>query len=84
MDDNDFPIALGFLKAYTKGAPFSEEMLISASPSFDIQKSSGALGKRPGEQLLRLQQESGIQNQQLQQELEKRGIMPRGIQLPPV
>ena len=56
---------------------------IAASPSFEIPKGQGALGRRSGEQLQRIQ-ESGIQNQQLQQELERRGMMPRGIQLPPV
>lgn len=55
------------------------------SPSFDINQGQGALGRRSGEQLLRLQGGSGsMQNQQLQQELERRGIIPRGVQLPPV
>lgn len=60
---------------------FNEE--IAATPSFSIPQGQGALGKRSGEQLKRIQ-ESGIQNEQLQQELERRGIMPRGVQLPPV
>lgn len=56
------------------------------SPSFDINKSPGALGRRTGEQLRRLYQEgSGLGgNQQLREELERRGIMPSGVQLPPV
>ena len=55
------------------------------TPSFDINQGQGALGRRSGEQLLRLQGGRGsMQNQQLQQELERRGIIPRGIQLPPV
>jgi len=58
---------------------------IAAGPSFDIPKSQGALGGRSGEQLLRLQQGSGnMENQQLQNELQRRGILPSGIQLPPV
>lgn len=58
---------------------------IAGAPSFEIPKGQGALGNRSGEQLLRLQQGSGnMQNQQLQNELERRGILSRGIQLPPV
>jgi hypothetical protein len=58
---------------------------IAAGPSFDIPKGQGALGGRSGEQLLRLQQGSGnMQNQQLQNELQRRGMLPSGIQLPPV
>jgi hypothetical protein len=67
-----------------QGGPLVSEQLISGSPSFDIQRGKGALGRRTGEQLLRLQQESGIQNEQLQQELMRRGMMPRNVQLPPV
>jgi len=64
------------------GSPGVKE---ARSPSFDINQSQGALGRRSGEQLLRLQGGSGsMQNQQLQQELERRGFMSRGIQLPPV
>ena len=78
--------------AQESGTPFysqtsfspNPDFNIAGSPSFDINKGAGALGRRTGEQLLRLQQESGIQNQQLQQELERRGIMPTGISLPPV
>ena len=62
--------------------PFLNEQ-IAATPSFSIPQGQGALGRRSGEQLKRIQ-ESGIQNEQLQQELERRGMMPRGIQLPPV
>lgn len=58
---------------------------VAAGPSFEIPKGQGALGGRSGEQLLRLQQGSGnMENQQLQNELQRRGIMPSGIQLPPV
>lgn len=62
--------------------PYFNEQ-IAATPSFSIPQGQGALGRRSGEQLKRIQ-ESGIQNEQLQQELERRGMMPRGIQLPPV
>jgi hypothetical protein len=62
--------------------PYFNEQ-IAATPSFSIPQGQGALGRRSGEQLQRIQ-ESGIQNEQLQQELERRGMMPRGIQLPPV
>jgi len=62
--------------------PYFNEQ-IATTPSFSIPQGQGALGKRSGEQLKRIQ-ESGIQNEQLQQELQRRGIMPRGIQLPPV
>jgi hypothetical protein len=66
---------------YQYKTPFS----IGGSPSFNILQGQGALGGRSGEQLLRLQQGSGnMQNQQLQNELERRGIMPRGVQLPSV
>lgn len=65
------------------GGPFYGEQMISATPSFSIPQGSGSLGKRSGEQLQRIQ-ESGIQNEQLQQELQRRGILSRGVQLPPV
>jgi hypothetical protein len=66
--------------------PFGgSEFDVAAGPSFEIPKGQGALGGRSGEQLLRLQQGSGnMENQQLQNELQRRGIMPSGIQLPPV
>lgn len=68
-----------------RGGPLVSEMMITGSPSFEINKSQGALGRRSGEQLLRLQEGSGaMQNQQLQREMARRGILPRGIQLPPV
>jgi hypothetical protein len=66
-----------------RGTVFPTPFDIAGSPSFSIPQGQGALGKRSGEQLKRIQ-ESGIQNEQLQQELQRRGIMPRGIQLPPV
>ena len=66
-----------------RGAFFPTPFNIAADPSFSIPQGQGALGRRSGEQLQRIQ-ESGIQNEQLQQELERRGMLPRGIQLPPV
>jgi hypothetical protein len=58
---------------------------IGGAPSFDIPQGQGALGGRSGEQLLRLQEGSGnMRNQKLLEELGRRGIMPRGVQLPPV
>jgi len=56
--------------------------LMAGSPSFDINRGKGALGGRSGEQLKRLY-EAMPQNQQLQEELMKRGIMPgSGPRLP--
>ena len=66
-----------------EGGPLYGEQMISGTPSFSIFQGAGSLGKRSGEQLKRIQ-ESGIQNEQLQQELERRGILSRGVQLPPV
>jgi len=82
----DIP-SFGINRSYEGGGgtgmePYFNEQF-AATPSFSIPQGQGALGKRSGEQLKRIQ-ESGIQNEQLQQELERRGIMPRGIQLPPV
>jgi len=66
---------------YQYQTPFN----IGGAPSFDIPQGQGALGGRSGEQLLRLQQGSGsMRNQKLLEELGRRGIMPRGIELPPV
>jgi hypothetical protein len=57
--------------------------LIAGSPSFDINKAGGALGGRSGEQLKRLYEGGTQQNQQLNEELKRRGIMPgAGPQLP--
>jgi hypothetical protein len=54
-----------------------------AGLSFDINKSPGALGGRSGEQLKRLYEGGTQQNQQLNEELKKRGLMPgAGPQLP--
>lgn len=62
------------------GAPGN---LLAGSRSFDIRRSAGALGGRSGEQLRRLYEGGTQQNQQLNEELMKRGIMPgSGPQLP--
>lgn len=62
------------------GAPGN---LLAGSPSFDIRRGAGALGGRSGEQLRRLYEGGTQQNQQLNEELMKRGIMPgSGPQLP--
>ena len=49
---------------------------------FDINKRPGALGGRAGEQLKGIYEGGTQQNQQLNEELKNRGIMPRGINLP--
>jgi len=59
----------------------SNYLVAKENISFDIPKGSGALGKRSGEQLLRLK-DSGLNNNQLNRELEIRGIKPRGVELP--
>jgi len=57
--------------------------LVAGNPSFDINKGRGALGGRSGEQLKRLYEGGTQQNQQLNNELMRRGIMPgAGPQLP--
>ena len=57
--------------------------LIAGGTSFDIPQGQGPLGKRSGEQLQRLYQGGTQQNQQLNEELIKRGLMPgAGPQLP--
>lgn len=62
------------------GAPGN---LLAGNPSFDIRRGAGALGGRSGEQLRRLYEGGTQQNQQLNEELMKRGIMPgSGPQLP--
>lgn len=54
-----------------------------AGLSFDINKSPGALGNRSGEQLQRLYKGGTQQNEQLNEELKKKGLMPgTGPQLP--
>ena len=55
--------------------------MVAGSPSFDINRSAGPLGQRPGEQLKRLYEGGTQQNQQLNEELRRRGLMP-GPQLP--
>ncbi len=62
------------------GAPGN---LMAGGPSFDIPRTPGALGGRSGEQLKRLYEGGAQQNQQLNDELRKRGILPgSGPQLP--
>jgi hypothetical protein len=57
--------------------------MVAGGPSFDINRGAGALGGRSGEQLKRLYEGGTRQNQQLNEELKRRGIMPgSGPQLP--
>lgn len=49
---------------------------------FDINKRPGALGGRAGEQPKGIYEGGTQQNQQLNEELKNRGIMPRGVNLP--
>lgn len=56
---------------------------LAGSPSFNINKRAGALGGRSGEQLKRLL-ESGLDNNQLNNELKGRNLLPTGISLPQV
>lgn len=64
-------------------AYLNQSQMIAGSPSFDINKSAGPLGNRPGEQLKRLYEGGTQQNQQLNEELKRRGILPgSGPQLP--
>jgi hypothetical protein len=57
--------------------------MLAGSPSFDLNRRPGALGGRSGEQLKRLYEGGTKENQQLNDELLKRGIMPgAGPQLP--
>jgi hypothetical protein len=61
------------------GAPGN---LLAGSPSFNINQRPGTLGGRSGEQLRRLYEGGTQQNQQLNEELRQRGILPGGPQLP--
>lgn len=61
------------------GAPGN---LLAGGPSFDIRRGPGPLGARSGEQLRRLYEGGTQENQQLNEELMRRGIMPGGPQLP--
>jgi len=64
-------------------AGFSPMGMLAGAPSFDINRTPGALGGRSGEQLKRLYEGGTQQNQQLNEELRRRGIMPgSGPQLP--
>ena len=74
-DIPDFSTETGYEQ--DRGGP-----LISQT-SFDINKRGGSLGGRSGEQLLRIH-DSGIDNQQLQNELKLRQLLPTGLQLPTV
>jgi hypothetical protein len=104
MGDNDFPAALGFLKAYTRGAtdysqsgdlvpdlrlqekyaqeegmPFSEQTLISGSPSFDLR-----YPKMPG--MGEMQQSiEGVHNatpEMIRKFIERKTKNPGGQELP--
>lgn len=62
------------------GAPGN---LMAGGPSFDINRTPGALCGRSGEQLRRLYEGGTQQNEKLNEELRRRGIMPgAGPQLP--
>jgi hypothetical protein len=62
------------------GAPGN---LFAGGPSFDSNRTPGSLGGRSGEQLKRLYEGGTQQNQQLNDELRRRGILPgMGPQLP--
>lgn len=62
------------------GAPGN---LFAGGPSFDINRTPGSLGGRSGEQLKRLYEGGTQQNQQLNDKLRRRGILPgMGPQLP--
>lgn len=64
-------------------ASFGSPSMLAGNPSFDINRTPGALGGRSGEQLQRLYEGGTQQNQQLNDELQRRGIMPgSGPQLP--
>jgi hypothetical protein len=63
--------------------PGSPGNLVAGGPSFDINRGAGALGGRSGEQLKRLYEGGTQQNEKLNEELMRRGIMPgAGPQLP--
>jgi hypothetical protein len=65
------------------GVPGAPGNLFAGGPSFDINRVPGALGGRSGEQLRRLYEGGTRQNEQLNEELKRRGIMPgTGPQLP--
>jgi hypothetical protein len=57
-------------------------LLAGGNVNWQINRSPGALGGRSGEQLKRLYEGGTQQNQQLNDELMRRGIMPGGPQLP--
>ncbi len=68
---------------WEKKADIFDSVELAGSPSFDINRRSGALGGRSGEQLQRLL-ESGLDNNQLNNELKNRNLLPTGINLPKV
>jgi len=72
----------GFYGGYMGNAGI--EQLMAGNPSFDINRTPGALGGRSGEQLKRLYEGGTQQNQQLNDELRQRGIMPGGAKLFPL
>ena len=55
---------------------------MAGTPSFDINRRSGSLGGRSGEQLKRIYEGGTQGNEQLNEEMRRRGIMPGGPQLP--
>jgi hypothetical protein len=55
---------------------------MAGSPSFDINQRPGAMGGRSGEQLKRIYEGGTKGNEQLNEELRRRGIMPGGPRLP--
>jgi len=70
----------GFYGGYMGNA--GVEQLMAGGQSFEINQTPGPLGRRKGEQLKRLYEGGTQQNQQLNDELKRRGIMPGGIRLP--
>lgn len=64
------------------GAPGNLGNLMAGSPSFDINRVPGSLGGRSGEQLRRIYEGGTQENEQLNEELRRRGIMPGGPKLP--
>lgn len=67
---------------YAGGGFGIQPLGVAATPSFDINRRPGSLGGRSGEQLKRIYEGGTQQNEQLNEELRKRGIMPGGPQLP--
>lgn len=55
---------------------------VAGTPSFEINRRPGALGGRSGEQLKRIYEGGTQDNEKLNDELMRRGIMPGGPRLP--